>query len=397
MRGYISTASCPALSSRLRLLRRSTHRRPGADPPICSSAPSPAPVSTVVGGETITCPFAHGEMDINDAFRQLLQRRICSSWLTSWARRPSPSTQTGGPAGPLSVSGIPHQLRSVELDGATSGQLGWAGVGQYHDLVTLCPDGMDGRSSQWRKAAVPELVLKTDGGFPTSPSISPPHQSADPGGYRPGAGRYDGPERGTDLWRGPLPQHGSLRQIGHRRGRGGKQPSSWFTGFLREQGFPLRLRRGGGGGRQQARARQEMWPPRCWTLWSTDIDPERLPEALSAALLTQRTPCAAQAFPPQAENLGAGRIYFARALKFQGCRPQSGRSLKKAMTPGHGFLQRPLQMDLPKSARLSADKPYRPSVTAAPCAAQAFPPQAEPWRKGEFTSPEHFDLRGIQK
>lgn len=24
--------------------------------------------STVVGGETITCPFAHGEMDINDAF-----------------------------------------------------------------------------------------------------------------------------------------------------------------------------------------------------------------------------------------------------------------------------------------------------------------------------------------
>ena len=48
-------------------------------------------------------------------------------------------------------------------------------------------------------------------------------------------------------------------------------------------------------------------------------------------------------------------------------------------------------MDLPKSARLSADKPYRPSGRRRLCAAQAFPPQAETLAQGEFISPEHLE------
>lgn len=94
--------------------------------------------STVVGGETITCPFAHGEMDINDAFASScngvfaqLADELGAETITQYAKQ-------AGLLDRYSVSGIPTAAGSVELDGATSGQLGWAGVGQYHDLVNPC-------------------------------------------------------------------------------------------------------------------------------------------------------------------------------------------------------------------------------------------------------------------
>ena len=92
-----------------------------------------------MGGETITRPFAHGEMDINDAFAS-----SCNGVFAQLADELGAETiaQYAKQAGLLdrySVSGISTAAGSVELEGATSAQLGWAGVGQYHDLVNPLP------------------------------------------------------------------------------------------------------------------------------------------------------------------------------------------------------------------------------------------------------------------
>lgn len=173
--------------------------------------------STVVGGETITCPFAHGEMDINDAFASSCNG-VFAQLADELARRPSPSTQSRPVCWDrYSVSGISTAAGSVALEGATSAQLGWAGVGQYHDLVNPCALMVwMGGVAQRREGRSPLSGAENRGRLPPARlPHHPPHRPADPGGYRPGAGRHDVPECGADLRRGPLPQYGSLRQIGH--------------------------------------------------------------------------------------------------------------------------------------------------------------------------------------
>jgi len=196
--------------------------------------------STVVGGETITCPFAHGEMDINDAFASScngvfaqLADELGAETITQYAKQ-------AGLLDRYSVSGIPTAAGSVELDGATSGQLGWAGVGQYHDLVNPCALMVwMGGVANGGKAAVPELVLKTEGGFPHL-SLHFPHRTSQ-------LIQADTAQVLADMMAQNVVQtYGADRfpnmdlcaKSGTAEVGGGKQPSSWFTGFLREQDFP---------------------------------------------------------------------------------------------------------------------------------------------------------------
>ena len=130
--------------------------------------------STVVGGETITCPFAHGEMDINDAFAS-----SCNGVFAQLADELGAETiaQYAKQAGLLdrySVSGISTAAGSVALEGATSAQLGWAGVGQYHDLVNPCALMIYmGAIANGGKAAVPTLIQKVESpGLPSLPQFT---------------------------------------------------------------------------------------------------------------------------------------------------------------------------------------------------------------------------------
>lgn len=173
--------------------------------------------STVVGGETITCPFAHGEMDINDAFAS-----SCNGVFAQLADELGAETiaQYAKQAGLLdrySVSGISTAAGQRSAGGC---HLRPAGLGRRGPVPRpgqpLCPDGLDGRCGQRREGRSPLSGAENRGRLPPARlPHHPPHRPADPGGYRPGAGRHDVPECGADLRRGPLPQYGSLRQIGH--------------------------------------------------------------------------------------------------------------------------------------------------------------------------------------
>lgn len=178
MRGYISTASCPALSLPAPSLRRSLSPPPWSRSPICSSAPSPAPAPPLWAGRPLPAPSPTVRWTSTTPSPAPATAYL-PSWLTSWARRPSPSTQNRRACWTATPSAASPPLPAVwSWMGQPPASWGWAGVGQYHDLVNPCALMVwMGGVANGGKAAVPELVLKTEGGFPHL-SLHFPHRTS---------------------------------------------------------------------------------------------------------------------------------------------------------------------------------------------------------------------------
>ena len=196
--------------------------------------------STVVGGETITCPSAHGEMDIGGAFAN-----SCNGVFAQLAAELGADTMTeyvekAGLLDRYSVDGIQTAQGSYDLAGAAEGQLGWSGVGQYNDLVNPCAMMVwMGGVANGGKAAVPYLIQEVKGGLP---QLSLPF----------------GRETGTlidsetaqllsDLMAqnvvqtygsGRFPNMDICAKSGTAEVGGGKRPNAWFVGFLRNENTP---------------------------------------------------------------------------------------------------------------------------------------------------------------
>ena len=91
--------------------------------------------SVQMGDETIICSGTHGEQDIASAFAN-----SCNVAFAQIAQELGPGTlekytEQAGLTGSYSISGLPTAKGSFDFDNITDGQLGWAGVGQYHDQV----------------------------------------------------------------------------------------------------------------------------------------------------------------------------------------------------------------------------------------------------------------------
>lgn len=195
--------------------------------------------STTVGGEEITCPYAHGDMDIsaalasscNGVFAQLAAE-LGADTLTRYVER-------AGLLDSCSVDGIPTAKGSFELTGASAGETGWSGVGQYNDLVNPCALMMwMGAIANGGKTAVPYLVLKTEGALPSLPHFT--RQTGE---------LIDANTAQTvgDLMANNVTQtYGSSRfpnmdicaKSGTAEVGGGKQPNALFAGFLRDPDAP---------------------------------------------------------------------------------------------------------------------------------------------------------------
>ena len=196
--------------------------------------------STVVGGETITCPSAHGTMDIGGAFAN-----SCNGVFAQLAAELGADTMTGyveqaGLLSRYSVDGIQTAQGSYDLAGATQGQLGWSGVGQYNDLVNPCAMMVwMGAVANGGKAAVPRLIQEVDGGLP---QISLPF------------GKETGTLIQSDTARtladmmaqnvvqtygsGRFPNMDICAKSGTAEVGGDKRPNAWFVGFLRNEDAP---------------------------------------------------------------------------------------------------------------------------------------------------------------
>ena len=197
--------------------------------------------SVTVGEGPVTCPHAHGEQDIyaalsnscNGVFAQLAAE-LGEDTLARY-------TEQAGLTASYSVNGLNTAAGSFDLDGLTANELGWAGVGQYNDLVNPCALMVYmGAVANGGRAAVPRLVLKTENalGLPSLPAI--PSRT----GALIAAGTA---ETLADMMaRNVTDQYGASRfpnmdlcaKSGTAEVGGGQAPHAWFAGFLRNADAP---------------------------------------------------------------------------------------------------------------------------------------------------------------
>ena len=195
--------------------------------------------STQVGGQAVTCPHAHGEMDIGGAFANScngvfaqLAAELGSDVMTAYV-------QKAGLTSRYDVDGISTAAGSFDLTGADDNQLGWAGVGQYNDLVNPCGVMVwMGAIGNGGTAAVPRLVLKTEGGM--LPELFVEKQTGtliDAGTAGTLADLMANNVRQT-YGSGRFPNMDLCAKSGTGEVGGGKAPNAWFAGFLRNEDAP---------------------------------------------------------------------------------------------------------------------------------------------------------------
>lgn len=197
--------------------------------------------SCQVGDDVVTCPSAHGEMDIYGAFS-----KSCNGVFAQLAVELGPEvmaayTEKAGLTHRYSVNGLTTAAGSFQFSGASDNQLGWAGVGQFNDLVN--PMSLMiymGAIAEGGKAAVPQLVLKTVTplGFPSSFYFS--HRTGKLIEADTAATLADMMARNvTETYgAGRFPNMDICAKSGTAEVGGGKAPNSWFTGFLRNEDSP---------------------------------------------------------------------------------------------------------------------------------------------------------------
>ena len=197
--------------------------------------------STQVGDGAVTCPRAHGELDIYSALSSscngvfaLLANELGEDTLTRY-------TDKAGLTSTYSVNGLKTAAGSFDLEGLTANQLGWAGVGQHNDMVNPCALMVYmGAIANGGKAAVPRLILRTENalGLPSLPALT----------GRTGT-LISSDTAGTlaDMMaRNVTEQYGASRfpnmdicaKSGTAEVGGGQAPHAWFAGFLRNEDAP---------------------------------------------------------------------------------------------------------------------------------------------------------------
>ena len=196
--------------------------------------------SAQVGEGTVTCPSAHGDMDIYGALAS-----SCNGVFAQLAVELGPEVMTAyaekaGLTSSYEVSGISTAKGRFDLTSATVNDQGWAGVGQYSDAVNPCALMVYmGAVANGGKAAVPQLVLRTE----NSLGWSMPYLKHSTGRLI----ETDTAELLADMMaRNVTETYGASRfpnmdicaKSGTAEVGGGKAPNAWFTGFLRGEDTP---------------------------------------------------------------------------------------------------------------------------------------------------------------
>ena len=197
--------------------------------------------SAQVGEESVTCLKAHGELTAKEALAV-----SCNGFFATLAAKLGPETlekyaRQAGLTSQYSVSGLSTAAGSFGMEGATDGQTGWAGVGQYNDLVNPCGVMVYmGAIARGGAAAVPQLILKTESSldFPLSFYLKKRTGTL----IREDTARilteFMANNVQTTYGAGRFPNMEVCAKSGTAEVGGGKTPHAWFAGFLRGEDTP---------------------------------------------------------------------------------------------------------------------------------------------------------------
>ena len=207
-----------------------------------------------IGDETIVCSGTHGEETFAQALANSCNVAFAEMAVELGADTMKAYTEKAGLTGSYSVSGLPTAKGTFDFDGATDGQLGWAGVGQYHDAVNPCALMVYmGAVANGGKAAVPKLILKYGNalGLPalrTSSGRTGRLIDAKTAGVLSELMANNVVSTyGTDRF----PNMDLCAKSGTAEVGADQRPHAWFTGFLRNEDAPyafvVLVENGGGG------------------------------------------------------------------------------------------------------------------------------------------------------
>ena len=198
--------------------------------------------SVQIGDDTITCPHAHGTMNLRKALANSCNGVYAQLAVELGGKTMADYAEKAGLLDSLSVSGISTAKGSYSEAEAGSADLGWSGVGQYLDLVN--PAAMMtymGTIANEGTVVAPRLIHRETsasglpGGFYTPQS----HASAL---------RSQTLETLGEMMRNNVVSHYGQSQFGElpvcaKSGTaevgGGKRPHAWFVGFVDDPDHPL--------------------------------------------------------------------------------------------------------------------------------------------------------------
>lgn len=210
--------------------------------------------SVQLGEETIVCSGTHGIQSLADAFANSCNVAFAEMAVELGAETLKAYTEKTGLVDSYSVSGLPTAKSSFNWRDITDGQLGWAGVGQYHDRVNPCALMVYmGAIANGGKAAEAYLVEKTVSPLGIS-SLS--HMTRKTGTLV----QAETAEKLAELMAGNVEKtYGADRfpnmelcaKSGTAEVGTEKAPHAWFAGFLRNEeapyAFVVLVENGGGG------------------------------------------------------------------------------------------------------------------------------------------------------
>jgi peptidoglycan glycosyltransferase len=190
--------------------------------------------------DRVTCPRAHGEVDFEEALAVSCNCAFANLSLILGSESIQKYTEKAGLTRSYSINGIPTAKGSFEYPDNQVG-LAWTGIGQHKDLVNPCSMMVYmGAIANGGNAAVPRLIdsVKLSNGWPASWII----------GRKTGTLiEADTASKLEDMMHnnvvetygeGNFPGLDLCAKSGTAEVGGGKAPNAWFTGFIRNEGYP---------------------------------------------------------------------------------------------------------------------------------------------------------------
>lgn len=211
-----------------------------------------------IGGATITCPKAHGDLSIGQAMTVSCNCVYGQLATELGAKTMEKYAEQLGLTSSISVNGINTTKGSFDFDSGDQGGLAWGGIGQGKDLVNPCALMVYmGAVANGGEAVLPQEILKvqTESGL----QIGRYHKKS--GGRMLSAATAEtlaGLMRDNvvnNYGEGELAGQGMCAKSGTAEVGGDLAPNAWFTGFLRSDEHPLAfvvLVENGGSGSQVA-------------------------------------------------------------------------------------------------------------------------------------------------
>lgn len=210
--------------------------------------------SVQIDGNTITCSGIHGDEDIYDALAN-----SCNVAFAEIADELGPGTlkkytEKAGLTNSYSIDGLPTAKGTFDFDGATDDELGWAGVGQYHDLVNPCSLMIYmGAIANGGKAAIPYLIKKNVNslGLQTSWHVKKTTGTLMEASTAKLVAEMMANNVTKTYGTSRFPNMDLCAKSGTAEVGNGQSPHAWFTGFLRNEDTPyafvVLVENGGGG------------------------------------------------------------------------------------------------------------------------------------------------------